>query len=42
MSLITIALLSRESADELGLIPGMRAAGIVKSTNVIIEREEAP
>mgnify|MGYP006278554387 CR=1 FL=1 len=36
------SLLSRESADELGLIPGMRAAGIVKSTNVIIEREEAP
>ena len=33
------SLLSRESADELGLVPGMRAAGIVKSTNVIIERE---
>lgn len=33
------SLLSRESADELGLVPGVRAAGIVKSTNVIIERE---
>ena len=35
------SLLSRESADELGLVPGMRAAGIVKSTNVIIEREDS-
>ncbi len=34
------SLLSRESADELGLAPGVRAAGIVKSTNVIIERED--
>jgi molybdopterin-binding protein len=34
------SLLSRESADELGLAPGVRAAAIVKSTNVIVEREE--
>jgi len=34
------SLLSRESADELGLEPGVRAAGVVKSTEVIIELEE--
>ncbi|MBI1351020.1 MAG: helix-turn-helix domain-containing protein [Actinomycetales bacterium] len=34
------SLLSRESADELGLAPGVRAAAIVKSTNVIVELEE--
>ena len=33
------SLLSRESADELGLEPGMRAAAVIKSTDVIIERE---
>lgn len=35
------SLLSRESADDLGLEPGMRATAVVKSTNVIIEREDA-
>ena len=34
------SLLSRESAEELGLAPGMRAVGVVKSTNVVIERED--
>ena len=33
------SLLSRESADELGLAPGVRVAGVVKSTNVIVELE---
>lgn len=36
------SLLSRESADELGLAPGVRAAAIIKSTNVIVELEESP
>jgi molybdopterin-binding protein len=34
------SLLSRESADELGLEPGVRAAAVIKSTNVIVELEE--
>lgn len=34
------SLLSRESADELGLEPGVRATAVVKSTNVIVELEE--
>lgn len=34
------SLLSRESAEELGLAPGVRAAGVIKSTNVIIELED--
>lgn len=33
------SLMSRESADELGLAPGVRAAGVVKSTNVVVELE---
>ena len=33
------SLMSRESADELGLAPGVRVAGVVKSTNVIVELE---
>lgn len=33
------SLLSRESVEELGLAPGVRAVGIVKSTSVIVERE---
>lgn len=33
------SLMSRESADELGLAPGVPAVGVVKSTNVVIERE---
>ena len=36
------SLMSRESADELGLAPGVRAAGVVKSTNVVVELEERP
>lgn len=35
------SLLSRESAEELGLEPGMPATAVVKSTNVVIEREHA-
>ncbi len=35
------SLLSRESADELGLEPGVRVAAVIKSTNVIVEREES-
>ena len=35
-----ISLMSREAADDLGLEPGVRAAATVKSTNVVIEREE--
>lgn len=34
------SLLSRESADELGLAVGVRATAVVKSTNVIVEIEE--
>ena len=34
------SLISRESADELGLAPGVRVAGVVKSTNVTVELEE--
>ena len=34
------SLLSRESADELGLAPGVRATAVIKSTNVIVELEE--
>ena len=32
------SLLSRESAEELGLREGMSATGIVKSTSVMVER----
>lgn len=35
------SLMSRESADELGLAPGVRAVGVVKSTNVVVELEES-
>jgi molybdopterin-binding protein len=34
------SLLSRESADELGLVPGSRVAAVIKSTNVIVELED--
>ncbi|MFM8352473.1 MAG: molybdopterin-binding protein [Actinomycetales bacterium] len=34
------SLMSRESADELGLEPGVRAAAVVKSTNVVVELDE--
>jgi molybdopterin-binding protein len=36
-----VALISREAADELGLAPGVRAVGVVKATNVIVELPEA-
>ncbi|MEY2588489.1 MAG: hypothetical protein QOJ67_473 [Acidimicrobiaceae bacterium] len=32
-----VALISREAADELGLAPGVLAAGSVKSTSVVVE-----
>jgi molybdopterin-binding protein len=32
-----VSLMSRESADELGLEPGVRAVAAVKSTNVVVE-----
>lgn len=32
-----ISLMSREAADELGLAPGVRAAAVVKATNVIVD-----
>ena len=31
-----VALITRESADELGLEPGMEVTGIVKATDVMI------
>lgn len=34
------SLLSRESVEELRLAPGVRAVGIVKSTSVIVERDD--
>ena len=33
-----VAIVTRESAEELGLRPGMSAAGVVKSTSVMVER----
>ena len=33
-----VAIITRESAEELGLKPGMSAAGIVKATSVMVER----
>ena len=35
------SLMSRESADELGLVPGSLVAAVIKSTNVIVELEAA-
>ncbi len=35
-----VSLMSREAADELGLEPGVIAAGVIKSTNVVVERAE--
>ncbi|HEV2952680.1 MAG TPA: TOBE domain-containing protein [Candidatus Dormibacteraeota bacterium] len=32
-----VSLMSREAADELGLMPGVRAVATVKSTNVTVE-----
>jgi molybdopterin-binding protein len=34
-----VSLMSREAADELGLEPGVSASAVVKSTNVIVERD---
>ena len=33
-----IAIVTRESVEELGLKPGVAAAGVVKSTSVMVER----
>jgi molybdopterin-binding protein len=33
-----VAIITRDSAKELGLKPGMSAAGVVKSTSVMVER----
>ena len=33
-----VAIVTRESAEELGLRAGMSAAGVVKSTSVMVER----
>ena len=33
-----VAIVTRESVEELGLEPGMSAAGVVKSTSVMVER----
>jgi molybdopterin-binding protein len=33
-----VAIVTRESVEELGLKPGMSAAGVVKSTSMMVER----
>ena len=33
-----VAIVTRESAEELRLKPGMSAAGVVKATSVMVER----
>ena len=33
-----VAIITRESAEQLALKPGMSAAGVVKSTSVMVER----
>ena len=33
-----VAIITRESAEELSLKPGMSAAGVVKATSVMVER----
>lgn len=33
-----VSLISRESAEELGLVPGAPATAVIKSTNVVVER----
>ena len=35
-----VSLMSREAADELQLEPGVLAAAVVKSTNVVVETVE--
>jgi molybdopterin-binding protein len=32
-----VALISREAVDDMGLVPGVMASAVVKSTNVSIE-----
>jgi molybdopterin-binding protein len=32
-----VSLMSRQAADELGLAPGVVAAAVIKSTNVVVE-----
>jgi molybdopterin-binding protein len=33
-----VAIITRESVEELGLRPGASAAGVVKATSVMVER----
>lgn len=33
-----VAIVTRESVEELGLKPGMSAAGVIKSTSVMVEK----
>lgn len=33
-----VAVITRESAEELGLAPGVEAAAVVKATSVMVER----
>ena len=33
-----VAIITRESAEELGLKPGLSAAGVVKATSVMVQR----
>ncbi|WP_198520312.1 molybdopterin-binding protein [Kitasatospora sp. CB02891] len=33
-----VSLISRDSAEELGLVPGAPATAVIKSTNVVVER----
>jgi molybdopterin-binding protein len=35
-----VALITRESADELGLQPGMKITAVVKATDVVILTDE--
>jgi molybdopterin-binding protein len=37
-----VSLISRQSADELGLEPGVRAVAAIKSTNVVVELPAQP
>ncbi len=37
-----VSLMTREAADELGLVPGMLAVAAVKATNVVVELPSQP